>query len=89
MDDCKNEEDVLAHCLESVSELVDEIIIVDTGSTDHTREISVHRKTRRCAPLPMTGPGRRSAATLASGFSRKRGTSWPVFSDCLFVVGIF
>ena len=36
----KNEEDVLARCLESASELVDEIIIVDTGSTDRTREIA-------------------------------------------------
>lgn len=36
----KNEEDVLARCLESVSDLVDEIIIVDTGSADRTREIA-------------------------------------------------
>ena len=28
----KNEEDVLERCLESVADLVDEIIIVDTGS---------------------------------------------------------
>ena len=36
----KNEEDVLARCLESVSDLVDEIVIVDTGSADRTREIA-------------------------------------------------
>lgn len=36
----KNEEDVLARCLESAAGLVDEIIIVDTGSTDRTREIA-------------------------------------------------
>ncbi len=36
----KNEEDVLARCLDSAAELVDEIIIVDTGSTDRTREIA-------------------------------------------------
>ena len=30
----KNEEDVLERCLNSVRELVDEIIIVDTGSED-------------------------------------------------------
>lgn len=36
----KNEEDVLARCLESVADLVDEIVIVDTGSTDQTREIA-------------------------------------------------
>lgn len=36
----RDEEDVLARCLESVSDLVDEIIIVDTGSTDRTIEIA-------------------------------------------------
>lgn len=36
----KNEEDVLGRCLESAAGLVDEIIIVDTGSADSTREIA-------------------------------------------------
>ncbi len=36
----KNEEAVLARCLDSVADLVDEIVIVDTGSTDSTREIA-------------------------------------------------
>lgn len=36
----KNEEDVLARCLDSVADIVDEINIVDTGSTDRTREIA-------------------------------------------------
>ncbi|MBD5460024.1 MAG: glycosyltransferase family 2 protein [Lachnospiraceae bacterium] len=36
----KNEEKVLARCLESVRGLMDEIIVVDTGSTDKTREIA-------------------------------------------------
>ena len=36
----KNEEDVLARCLESVEGLVDEIVIVDTGSADRTREVA-------------------------------------------------
>lgn len=35
----KNEEKVIGRCLDSVKELVDEIIIVDTGSTDRTKEI--------------------------------------------------
>ncbi|MCG8485246.1 MAG: glycosyltransferase family 2 protein [Clostridia bacterium] len=35
----KNEDDVIERCLSSVSDLVDEIIIVDTGSTDKTIEI--------------------------------------------------
>lgn len=36
----KNEEDVLDRCLASVKDAVDEIIIVDTGSTDRTKEIA-------------------------------------------------
>lgn len=36
----KNEEDVLGRCLECVKDIVDEIIIVDTGSTDNTKRIS-------------------------------------------------
>ncbi|MDR1840660.1 MAG: glycosyltransferase [Holophagales bacterium] len=36
----KNEEGMLAHCLESVKALVDEIIVVDTGSTDKTIDIA-------------------------------------------------
>ncbi|HWY86284.1 MAG TPA: glycosyltransferase, partial [Gemmataceae bacterium] len=36
----KNEEDNLPACLASVSGLTDEIIVVDTGSTDRTREIA-------------------------------------------------
>ena len=36
----KNEEKVLARCLDSVKDLVDEIIIVDTGSGDKTKAIA-------------------------------------------------
>lgn len=36
----KNEEKILARCLDSIADLMDEIIIVDTGSTDHTKEIA-------------------------------------------------
>lgn len=35
----KNEEDCIERCLKSVEKVVDEIIIVDTGSTDQTVEI--------------------------------------------------
>lgn len=36
----KNEEKTLPRCLDSVQDLVDEIIIVDTGSSDHTKAIA-------------------------------------------------
>ncbi len=36
----KNEERVLERCLNSVADLMDEIIIVDTGSEDRTKEIA-------------------------------------------------
>lgn len=37
----KDEEDVLSRCLKSVIDLVDEVIVVDTGSTDRTKEIAL------------------------------------------------
>jgi GT2 family glycosyltransferase len=36
----KDEEHNLPACLESVADLVDEIVVVDTGSTDRTREVA-------------------------------------------------
>ena len=36
----KNESRILARCLSSVADLMDEIIIIDTGSTDNTKEIA-------------------------------------------------
>lgn len=36
----KNESKYLDNCLSSISDIVDEIIIVDTGSTDNTKEIA-------------------------------------------------
>ena len=37
----KNEEDNLSRCLKSVTDFVDEIVIVDTGSTDETKRIAL------------------------------------------------
>lgn len=42
----KNEEDNLAACLGPIAELVDEIIVVDTGSTDRTKEIAAQMGAR-------------------------------------------
>ena len=36
----KNEEKNISRCLDSIKDIVDEIIIVDTGSTDKTIEIA-------------------------------------------------
>lgn len=35
----RDEENTIARCLEAVENIVDEIIIVDTGSVDQTKEI--------------------------------------------------
>ncbi|RSK28619.1 glycosyltransferase [Bacillus sp. HMF5848] len=37
----KNEEKVLRRCLDSVKNIIEEIIIVDTGSTDNTKQIAL------------------------------------------------
>lgn len=37
----RNEEEYLERCLQSVREAVDEIVILDTGSTDRTKEIAL------------------------------------------------
>jgi len=42
----KNEEAVLARCLDSIKDAVEEIIIVDTGSTDSTKDIA-HKYTNK------------------------------------------
>ncbi len=36
----KNEEDTLARCLDTIKDIVDEIIIIDTGSTDKTKDVA-------------------------------------------------
>ena len=50
----KNEENVLRRCLDSIKEAMDEIIIVDTGSTDRTKEIA-KEYTERVFDFTWTG----------------------------------
>ena len=50
----KNEEDKLGTCLESLKDIADEIIIVDTGSTDKTKEIA-YKYTDKVSDFAWTG----------------------------------
>lgn len=47
----RNEEEVLGRCLDSVQAAADEIVIVDTGSEDQTKEIA-ERYTKKVYELP-------------------------------------
>ena len=64
----KNEEAVIRRCLESVT-WADEIIVVDSGSTDRTLEIcrELGAKVHVTSDWPGPGPQRNRAIDLASG----------------------
>ena len=49
----KNEEEVLGRCLDSAAGLVDEVVIVDTGSTDGTKGVALSY-TDRVYDFPWT-----------------------------------
>jgi hypothetical protein len=65
----KNEERFLADCLTSCRAFVDELVVVDTGSTDRTREIAAAAGAR-VATFPWNGrfdDARNAALELAGG----------------------
>ena len=59
----KDEEAVLGRCLESAADLVDEIVIVDTGSADGTKDIA-RRFTDKLFDFSMGGRLRRRPELL-------------------------
>lgn len=71
-----NEADRIATCLESVKDIADEIIIVDSGSTDGTVEIA-RRYTEKITVTdwPGYGPQKQRALEQASG-------DWVLSIDC-------
>ncbi|OMF21008.1 glycosyltransferase family 2 protein [Paenibacillus sp. FSL H8-0259] len=72
----KNEADTLARCLQSVRGVADEIIIVDTGSTDST--VSIARSFgARIIPFPWNGD---FASARNAGLAGARGT-WILVLD--------
>lgn len=65
----KNEERFLGTCLRSLKDLVDEVVVVDTGSTDRTRDIAI-AEGARVYDRPWTGDfaaARNEAIDLARG----------------------
>ena len=65
----RDEEKFLGSCLESLAGLADEIVVVDTGSTDRSRDIAIHAGAR-VFDLPWTGDfsaARNHALDLARG----------------------
>jgi glycosyltransferase involved in cell wall biosynthesis len=72
----KNEERVLGDCLASIAPVVDEIVIVDTGSTDRSREIAKSHGAR-IIDFPWTGE---FAAARNAGLDASRGR-WILYID--------
>ena len=66
----RDEAAVLERCLQSVAHLVDEIIIVDTGSVDETKTIAaaLRSRGRMIFPLPETLHFLKARGTIYSGW---------------------
>lgn len=72
----RNEEKFLGGCLESISGIVDEIVVVDTGSEDRTREIALQHGAR-VFDFPWNGD---FAAARNDALNRCRG-EWILYID--------
>jgi tetratricopeptide (TPR) repeat protein len=72
----KNEERFLGDCLSSIAPVVDEIVIVDTGSTDRSRDIALSYGAR-VIDYPWTGD---FAAARNVGLEAARGR-WILYID--------
>ena len=71
----KDEEDVIGRCLDSVKDLVDEIIVVDTGSQDKTKQI-ISEYTDKVFEISAG----RCAAARNKGLDEAKG-KWLLFMD--------
>jgi SAM-dependent methyltransferase len=58
----KNEERDLPRCLESIEDVVDEVVVVDTGSTDRTLEVAVATIGKPVHVQTYTGASRQDAS---------------------------
>jgi hypothetical protein len=72
----RNEEKYLEGCLESIKDVVDEIVIVDTGSSDRTKDIAA-RYGARLFDFPWTGD---FSAARNEALERCRG-GWILYID--------
>lgn len=73
---CKNEEKMLERCLRSVQGVVDEIIVVDTGSTDKSKEIA-----RKCGATVLDYRWINDFAAARNVGLEKANGKWILFLD--------
>jgi len=71
----KDEENIIERMINSVKDICDEMILVDTGSTDNTREIIKKYTTLRELPFIDFGTTKNAACDLATG-------DYILFMDC-------
>ena len=78
----KNEERVLGRCLSAAVQFADELIVVDTGSTDRSREIA-----REYTDLVFSEPWQNSFARARNFAASKAGCDHVMWLDADDVFG--